>query len=336
MSKDKKNMSDMKPIKRKGSLLERADARFDFGGQLRRLEPGALGDGPVLEDKTARRTPTPKVPRKVIVSDTAPRADEPGTAVAASPSRVPLARRRFVPRAPMQHVDRALMAAHGLVDSDSATGALAEEYRLIKRQLLRNAGTVTLGRRILVTSAQPDEGKTYSSINLALSLAAEHEVSVLLVDGDFARQQVPEKLGIVPGKGLLDALADPSVHLADCVIPTDIPELSVLPAGTSTTRDTEYMSSARMQEVLATLDADAPDRIILFDSMPLLAASSAGVIAQYCGQVVVVVRADVTREAALRDAIGLIGQHNGISLLLNRVRFTPEGRRFGSYYGEGG
>ena len=78
------------------------------------------------------------------------------------------------------------------------------------------------------------------------------------------------------------------------------------------------------------------DRVIIFDSMPLLAASSAGVIAQHCGQVLVVVRADVTRESALRDAIGLIGQHNGISLLLNRVRFTPEGRRFGSYYGEGG
>ncbi|MEQ1509627.1 MAG: hypothetical protein ABL909_04400 [Sphingopyxis sp.] len=370
MDKDKDTMSEMKPIKRKGSLLERADARFDFGGQLRRLEPGTLGDGPVLEEKSILRTPSPKTSRQpasktdgagdvaveaaaataaavaaavaavaVVPSRQAPPPageDAPKNAVAAPAARVPLVRRRFVPRAPMQHVDRALMAAHGLLDSDSASGALAEEYRLIKRQLLRNAGNVPLGRRILVTSAQPDEGKTYSSINLALSLAAEHEVSVLLIDGDFARQQVPQKLGIVPGKGLLDALADPSLDLADCVIPTDIPELSVLPAGTSTARDTEYMSSGRMLELLATLDADAPDRVILFDSMPLLAASSAGVIAQYCGQVVVVVRADVTREAALRDAIGLIGQHNGISLLLNRVRFTPEGRRFGSYYGEGG
>lgn len=334
-------MTEMKPIKRKGSLLERADARFDFGGPLRRLEPGALEGGSVLEDKTVRRTPAPKRARKVaetaVVAPVSPVTEAASTTALAAPhARVPLARRRFVPRAPMQVVDRALMAAHGLVDSDSAAGALAEEYRLIKRQLLRNAGTVPHGRRILVSSAQPDEGKTFSSINLALSLAAEHDVSVLLIDGDFARQQVPEKLGIVPGKGLLDALADPSVDLADCVIPTDIPELSVLPAGTSTPRDTELMSSPRMHEVMATLDADAPDRIILFDSAPLLAASSTGVIAQYCGQVVVVVRADVTREAALRDAIGLIGQHAGISLLLNRVRFTPEGRRFGSYYGEGG
>ncbi|MEQ1688686.1 MAG: hypothetical protein ABL874_08940 [Sphingopyxis sp.] len=339
MSKDKNKMTEMKPVKRKGSLVERADARFDFGAPLRRLEPGALEGGSVLEDRTVRRAVTPKHPRKPAAAPMAPVSETPAlpaTALAASSARVPLACRRFVPRAPMQVVDRALMAAHGLVDSDSAAGALAEEYRLIKRQLLRNAGTVPHGRRILVSSAQPDEGKTFSSINLALSLAAEHDVSVLLIDGDFARQQVPEKLGIVPGKGLLDALADPSVDLADCVIPTDIPELSVLPAGASTPRDTELMSSPRMQEVLATLDADAPDRIILFDSAPLLAASSSGVIAQYCGQVVVVVRADVTREAALRDAIGLIGQHAGISLLLNRVRFTPEGRRFGSYYGEGG
>jgi exopolysaccharide/PEP-CTERM locus tyrosine autokinase len=236
----------------------------------------------------------------------------------------------------MQSVDRALLASHGLIDPDGNVGALAEEYRIIKRQLLRAAVSADFGQRIVVTSAQPDEGKTFSTINLALSLAAEQDVSVILIDGDFVRAEVPKKLGLKPGKGLLDVLADPSIDLADCVIPTDIPRLSVLPSGTSTARDTESLSSARMDDILEQLDADAPDRIILFDSMPLLAASSAGVIAQHCGQVVVVVRADVTREAALRDAIGLIGQHHGISLLLNRVRFTPEGRRFGSYYGEGG
>lgn len=355
MSGDKNKMTDMKPIKRKGSLLERADARFDFGGQLRRLEPGALGDGPVLEGKPAKRTPAPKVPKKSVdspsdtvtapvagraatVPATAPQGQESPstTALTAAPSRAAVARRRFEARTPSQAVDRKLMALHGLVESEGTAGALAEEYRIIKRQLMRAAGATAHGRRILVTSAQPEEGKTFSSINLALSLAAEHEVSVILIDCDFAKQDVPRKLGIVPGKGLLDILSDPSVELADCVIPTDIPELSVLPAGTSTTRDTELVNSARMQELIMTLEADAPDRIILFDSMPLLAASSAGVIAQSCGQVVVVVRADVTREAALRDAIGLIGQHHGISLLLNRVRFTPEGRRFGSYYGEGG
>jgi exopolysaccharide/PEP-CTERM locus tyrosine autokinase len=251
-------------------------------------------------------------------------------------AHLPATSHRLVPSAQQQAVDRDVIAANGLIHPEGNVGALAEEYRIIKRQLLRASTTLQHGRRVVVTSAQPDEGKTFSTINLALSLAAEKDVSVLLVDGDFARQDVPKKLGITPGPGLLDVLADPSIDLASCVIPTDIPRLSVLPSGNANDHETELLSSSRMADLLDQLDAAAPDRIILFDSMPLLAASSTGVVAQRCGQVLVVVRADVTREAALRDAIGLIGQHNGISLLLNRVRFTPEGRRFGSYYGEGG
>lgn len=368
MSGDEPKMTDMKPIKRKGSLLERADARYDFGGKLRRLEPGAVGDGPVIEARADKRAPAPRTPRRAAQPATpavphaaAPEAAAPPPAAPPPPAPEPVATApvpvsaperpagtsvaragstalafpRLEPGAAMQPINRQLLADHGLIDADGATGALAEEYRIVKRQLLRNSAGAH-GRRILISSSQPDEGKTFSTINLALSLAAEHGVSVVVVDADFARQQVTEKLGLVAGKGLLDVLTDPDVRLADCVIPTDVPGLAVLPGGTSTARDTEVVNSARMLEVLAMLEAEAPDRIILFDTMPLLAASSTGVLAQLCGQVVVVVRADVTREAALRDAIGLIGQHHGICLLLNRVRFTPEGRRFGSYYGEGG
>lgn len=364
MSGDDNKMTEMKPIKPKRSLLERADQRFDFSkDQLRKVEPGTLGDGPVVEGKPARRVPQPRAPKRtpeasvtadvaaVAVPDaTAPaQGAEPPAAetpaglpvsqtrgmVAPTTSRNAVAYRRFAPSAPQQSVNRARLASNGFIHADGATGPLGEEYRVIKRQILRN-GTVPNGRRILITSAQPAEGKTFSSINLALSLAAEHDLSVILVDCDFARQRVPTMLGITPGPGLLDVLADPGVRLSDCVIPTDIPELAILPAGRSTPRDAELISSARMLDILAMLEADAPDRLIIFDSMPLLASSSGGSIAQLCGQVLVVVRADVTREAALRDAIGLVGQHHGISLLLNRVRFTPEGRRFGGYYGEGG
>lgn len=397
MSGKDSNMTDMKPIKRKGSMLERADKRFDFGGQLRRVTPDTVAAGPVVDADAVRREPTadeaanaavappqPKIdPASLIVDPPAGEvsadphivnpgrrkavarrsaaptpAETPATEQAAATSDasatgnapvptsvsgavargpgLPATTRRLVPSAPQQCIDRASISAHGLIDPEGNVGALAEEYRIIKRQLLRASTTLQHGRRVVVTSSQPDEGKTFSTINLALSLAAEKDVSVLLIDGDFARQDVPKKMGLTPGRGLLDVLADPSIDLASCVIPTDIPRLAVLPSGNANDHETELLSSARMAQVLDRLDADAPDRIILFDSMPLLAASSTGVVAQQCGQVLVVVRADVTREAALRDAIGLIGQHNGISLLLNRVRFTPEGRRFGSYYGEGG
>ena len=342
----------MKPGKPKRSLLERADAAFDFGGQLRRIEPGQIGDGPVVDApsrsratqpgrKTVRVSKEPVPPVEEAVAEQ-PAASTPAPAPTASATpaptqrpQMPVPHRRFVPKAARQTIDRTLLAEHGLIDPDNNAGALAEEFRIVKRQLLRSAPSLPSGRRVLITSAQPDEGKSFSVLNLALSLASEQDLSVILIDGDFARADVPRKLGITPGPGLTDVLLDPSIDLADCVIPTDLPRLAILPSGQATSRDTELLSSARMAELLDALEADAPERIILFDSMPLLAASSPGVIAQHCGQVLVVVRADVTREAALRDAIGLIGQHNGVSLLLNRVRFTPEGRRFGSYYGEG-
>ena len=348
-------MSEMTPEKPRRSLLERADKRFGFGGQLRRIVPGQVDDGPVVEGRAHARPAAPdRTPERVV--DPAPQTEEtPDLAAAAAagneapatprPAQPPVAtprpgapvpHRRFVPRLPVQTLDRALLAQHGLVDPDGMTGALAEEFRIVKRQLLRNAAGMPAGRRILVTSSQPDEGKTFSVLNLALSLSAEPDLSVVLIDGDFARGDVTRKLGLDrKGPGLSDALMDPTIRLEDCVVPTSMPRLSILPAGPATVRDTELLGSARMAELLDRLEADAPERVLLFDSMPLLAASSPGVIAQLCGQVLVVVRADVTRESALRDAIGLIGQHNGISMLLNRVHFTPEGRRFGSYYGEG-
>lgn len=366
MGKKDDKMTEMKPGKPKRSLLERADQRFDFGNQLRRIEPGQIEGGTVV-DGTARARPS-RADRKaarVVETPASPPAAEtslesvagpvpvpppaPAPAAAADPeasshpapapvprARPPVVHRRLVPSAPQQMIDRAMLASEGLIDPDSNAGAIAEEFRIVKRQLFRAAPALVHGRRILVTSSQPDEGKTFSCLNLALSLASEQDLSVILVDGDPARGDICRKLGLEPGPGLMDALRDTSVDLARCVIPTDMPRLAVLPSGTQDVRDTELLGSARMGELLDRLEADAPERIILFDSMPLLAASSPGVIAHHCGQVLVVVRADVTREAALRDAIGLIGQHEGISLLLNRVRFTPEGRRFGSYYGEGG
>jgi protein-tyrosine kinase len=354
MGKKDEKMTEMKPGKPKRSLLERADQRFDFGGQLRRIEPGQIEGGTVVDAPVKRRasradrqaarvaeTPAAPPPPAAAVAPAASAEPVAGTHPAPAPvapprSRAPVVHRRFVPAAPQQTIDRALLAEEGLIDPDNNAGAIAEEFRIVKRQLLRAAPALAHGRRILVTSSQPDEGKSFTCLNLALSLASEQDLSVILIDGDPARGDVCRKLGITPGPGLMDALTDPSIDLAKCVIPTDMPRLAVLPSGSQDVRDTEFLGSTRMAELLDRLQADAPERIILFDSMPLLAASSPGVIAHHCGQVLVVVRADVTREAALRDAIGLIGQHEGISLLLNRVRFTPEGRRFGSYYGEGG
>lgn len=190
---------------------------------------------------------------------------------------------------------------------------------------------------ILVCSAKPNDGKTFCAINLALSLAAEKDVEILLVDADFAKPDVLQRLGAPDGPGLLDVLAGGVASAEDCVIDTDVPQLSVLPAGTRSVADTELLASERAHAILDGLAAANPRRIVIFDSPPILAASPASALASHVGQVMLVVRADRTRESELRDAVGLLDGCDHIQLLLNSVSLQPNGRRFGSYgayYGE--
>ena len=156
-----------------------------------------------------------------------------------------------------------------------------------------------------------------------------------LVDADFAKPSVLSVLGLPGGPGLMDALTDETVDVADFVIGTDIPGLWVLPAGNATNTDTEYLGSSRSSVVLNRLTEGAPQRIVIFDSPPALAASPAAELAKHVGQVLMVVRADQTSQGALDDAISLLSSCPNIQLLLNAAQFSPSGRRFGSYYGYG-
>jgi protein-tyrosine kinase len=185
---------------------------------------------------------------------------------------------------------------------------------------------------VLVCSAKPNDGKTYCAVNLAISMAAERDMEVLLVDADFAKPDVMNRLGLKDGPGLLDALADPQVDVEACVIGTDIPQLSLLPAGRKSINDTEMLASRRTGELVAKLLAADPKRLVIFDSPPALAASPASVLASHAGQVLLVVRADRTSEGDLRDAVAQLDGCEHIQLILNAVSFVPGGRRFGSYY----
>ena len=224
---------------------------------------------------------------------------------------------------------------------DAAPGSLAEEFRIVKRQLLLNASgaasgkPLERGRMILVCSAQPNDGKTFCAVNLALSLASERDTDVLLVDADVAKPEVLSTLGIEGGPGLMDALEDPSIDVESLIIRTDIPKLSVLAAGRQANNDTEMLASARTKQVLDGLASNHPNRIIIFDSAPALAASPASVLALNVGQVMMVVRADRTTESELRDALALVDGCPNISLLLNGSSYFGGNHSFGSYYGQG-
>jgi protein-tyrosine kinase len=243
-------------------------------------------------------------------------------------------------------IDREALAARGMLAPGGPITPLAEEFRMVKRQLLLTARAVAAketaraadrARMILVCSAQPNEGKTFCAINLALSMATEKDVEVLLVDADFAKPDVLDRMGLPNGPGLLDVLAGAVDSVEDCIIDTDVPQLSVLPAGTKTNSDTELLASDRARALLDGLAAANPRRIVIFDSPPALAASPASVLASHVGQTMLVVRADRTSESDLRAAVSTLDGCEHIQLVLNSVSFQPGGRRFGSYYeyGEG-
>ena len=238
-------------------------------------------------------------------------------------------------------IDRQHLRDQGLIVPEGSVTALLEEFRIVKRQLLlataelRQKGMGGAAQRVLICSPHSGEGKTYTAVNLALSIAAEKDSEVLLVDADFAKPSVLSALGLPGGSGLMDALADPSVDVADCVIGTDVPGLWVLPAGNATNSDSEYLSSTRTLSVLNRLTEGAPNRFVIFDSPPVLAASPAAELAKYVGQAVMVARADRTGQGSLEDAISLLSGCPNLQLLLNAVHFSPSGRRFGTYYGYG-
>jgi exopolysaccharide/PEP-CTERM locus tyrosine autokinase len=281
-----------------------------------------------------------------VAADGVPAAAEPDQTQVARLEPAPSPAQRFdaLPagqkfRGTFHAIDRRHLREQGLIEPEGPVTALLEEFRIIKRQLLFSAAEARAGNgpvngdRILVASALPGEGKTFCSVNLALSMAAEKDTEVLLVDADFAKPSVLSTLGLPGGPGLLDALADPRVAVEDCILGTDIPGLFVLPAGNASGADTELLGSSRTAQVLDRLTANTRGRIVIFDSSPVLAASPASALALHVGLAVIVVRAGVTSEAALRDAIGLLSGCEDIRLLLNAAHFSPSGRRFGTYYG---
>ncbi len=237
-------------------------------------------------------------------------------------------------------IDRNRLVAGGFILPDAEATNTSEEFRIVKRQLLAAAfgggrqAAVERGTYVLVNSAHPGDGKTWCAVNLALSLAAEQDLDVLLIDADFGKPSVCKRLGLPSGPGFMDALVDPSTPVESLVLRTDLPSLSVLPSGRYVRNDTEFVASDRTRHVLDRLAAGYPRRIIILDSPPVLAASLASELARHVGQTLVVVRADHTSDAALRDAVSLSSACPNVKLLLNGVKFSSSGRAFGSYYGK--
>lgn len=330
---------DGKPAKPGSSLFERAEGLFGDDPFAPAPVPGKLA-------RPVNRAPAKPAPAKPAQAP-APAAQAPAPVqqpVAEAPAELVVTPEQQDTAARIgfsseRHpIDRDLLAHHGLIMPDGPVTGLLEEFRIVKRQLLKAARADASGMasRILVCSPLPNEGKTFCATNLALAMASERDCEVVLVDADVAKPSILSTLGLPKGPGLMDALANPDIAVEDCVLATDISGLYVLPAGHQTNADSEYLASERTKSVLARLTQGAPERVLVFDSPPALAASPAADLANHVGQALVVTRADRTGQSALEDALSLLSNCPDIKLLLNDAHFSPSGRRFGAYYGYGG
>ena len=233
-------------------------------------------------------------------------------------------------------IDRKRLRAAGFIPDETQERRFADQYRRIKRPILvqveaLSAAKAPGARLVLMASALPSDGKTFTSINLALSMARERDVSVLIIDGDVAKPHISRIFGIDREPGLLDALANEALDIESLVLPTDVQGLSMLSAGKHNDAATELLASARMNQLITRLTARDPRRILLLDSPPLLLSSESRALVHNAGQVVLVVRAGHTPRRAVEEAIGFIGEDKPLGLVLNQSQMAlSEG-----YYGYG-
>lgn len=261
------------------------------------------------------------------------KAPAPTPSVNAAPSEPAVQSRRV-------ELDLALLERNGIIVPTSPRSQLADQFRVIKRPLIKNAmgkgaSEISNGNLIMVTSALPGEGKTFNSINLAMSIASELDNTVMLVDADVARPSVMRMLGLPQGPGLLDLVVDDAKELSDVLLKTNVDKLTILPSGTPHPRATELLASDAMAKLLEEMASRYTDRIIVFDSPPLLITTESRVLATHMGQVVVVVNAGKTLQSEVKQAIDTIDNCPVKLLVLNRSSSLFKGG-YGYGYGYAG
>lgn len=232
----------------------------------------------------------------------------------------------------------AAIRAAGLLPPEHQERQIADQYRQIKRPLLATArqpltDEMANPHLIMVSSAMPGDGKTFTAFNLALSFAKERDFEIVLVDADVGKPHISRLLGLAGEPGLLDALRNESIDVESLILRTSVPGLSVLPAGSRSETANELLASARMREVVRLLPGEDRSRIVVIDSPPLLLTNESRVLAEAIGQIVVVVRAGKTSQRDLLAALGYLdSSRRAVGLVLNQSLNPPSGS---SYYGYG-
>ncbi|HEY8622860.1 MAG TPA: XrtA-associated tyrosine autokinase [Casimicrobiaceae bacterium] len=310
------------------SLIEQAAKRLEelraAGAELPDTPAGGGAD-PIRRDNT----PTPEAFVRALDARTSSTSQD----LAASGHRGMHSPAARAPH-PRVEINLAQLAMRGYVTPEAGTSQIADEFRVIKRPIIRNAiaqtGANAKNRNlVMVTSALPAEGKTFTAVNLAMSVAMELDSTVLLVDGDVAHPSLPGLLGVPSEPGLLDLLTRDDLDVADALVRTNVEKLTVLPAGSRQRRATELLASEQMAVLLRELASRYSDRIIIFDSPPLLPTTEARVLATHMDQIIMVVAADTTTQHTLSHALATIENCEIVLMMLNKASRTD----VGTYYG---
>ena len=258
-----------------------------------------------------------------------PRPGEPSPPLVA-PAAAPLTSSE-----PQLVLDRGRLASFGISIPSSARSRTVEEFRLVKRNLMTAWSQSDLlsdpraSRVIMVTSARPGEGKTFSALNLALAFASERDSKALLVDVDTQHPGLPKLLGIPGDRGIVDVLSG-SLDVSEALLQTNLPNLMILLAGRGGPHVPELLSSRSMGRLLTELTERLSDRYIIIDTPPCMASSDAAALAPLVGQIVFIVEAHSTQQAEIEAGLSMLSTCPRISLLLNKSD-TLASEHFGSY-----
>jgi exopolysaccharide/PEP-CTERM locus tyrosine autokinase len=265
----------------------------------------------------------------------APSSVSPRSQAVASP--LPANRKKVVIEGERHHVSTDELVRGGLLASAEHSAWVTDEFRRIKRPLIANTlrtGSEAAAHQnvIMITSGLPGAGKTFCSVNLAVSISLERELNVLLVDADVAKPHISRAFGLEGAPGLIDLLSNERTDVAEMLVRTDLNDILVLPAGKHHAHATELLASERMSSVVAELSTRYADRIVIVDSPPLLLTSEAQALAGQVGQIVVVVEAGVTSRKSLEQTLAPLDRNKAVNVVLNKVRSSGgSGQVYGAY-----
>jgi protein-tyrosine kinase len=310
------------------SIIEKAASRISHPVPAEAPAPG---------DATVSSLPEAAVAAAPLASEAPAAAPALGAEAGGAPA-APAPEQRSARSTRTAELDLGRMHDAGLVTTAGGRTSLMEDFRIIKRPLIKRAfaqrkASENPGNLIMITSSLPGEGKTFCAVNLAMSIAMELDHTVLLVDADVARPSVLRTLGLPAQRGLMDILLDDTLDMSEVMLRTNVNTLSLLPAGTSSPRATELLASHTMKALVMEIANRYPDRIVIFDSPPLLLTSESHVLASNMGQIVMVVEAESTTQHAVKEALRQLEGLSNVNLVYNKSRAFPGTETYDYHYG---